>query len=154
MIEGEFASTAIKTIPVIGSLIMVIIGGKIYSKIGSIHSRQGAIRIYRFFSSKYHVDNLYNSIIVTAVFKLARVTSNKLDKGILEIIGATGITRRVETQAKLLAGLDTGYLPHLAINIIIGLILALSLGEGLIGTEDIMMIIILSMSGGVQSKQV
>lgn len=155
MIEGEFASTAIKTIPIIGSIIMIIIGGQIYSKIGSIHRRQAAIRIYTFFSSKYHVDNIYNSIIVTAIFKLARVTSNKLDKGIFEILGATGITRQVETQGKQLAAFDSGFVPHLAINIIMGLILALSLGEGLIGSEDIIMIITLSMStsSGVQRKK-
>lgn len=155
MVEGELASTAIKTIPVIGSLIIIIIGGQIYSKIGSIHSIKSAIRIYRFFSSKYHVENIYNSIIVTAVLKLARVTSNKLDKGILEILGATGITRQVETQGKQLAAFDSGFVPHLAINIIMGLLMALSLGEGLIGSEDLIMVTILSMStsSGVQRKK-
>lgn len=145
MIEGEFGGIEIKMTPMIISIIMIIIGVRIYmgSRVGGVVVSK---RIKRLLIGKYHMENIYNSIIVSGVLGVSSKTGKNLDKGIIEIIGASGVRRVVGVEGEALGCLDSGYIPHLAINIIIGLIMALSLGEGIIGVEDIMMIIILKIS--------
>lgn len=146
-IEGEFGlPLQNKLLPLFGSLMFIILGiGLIYTEGGRVSSVRG-IKIYRFFNERYHIDNIYNSLIVSNLLKLARITSKRLDKGILELIGVTAIIRVVNNKSSQLASFDNGYIPHLALNIIIGLILALSLAEGLYPGDNLILILILIMS--------
>lgn len=48
------------------------------------------------------------------------IISKKIDKGVLEIMGVTGLVRVVNKKGYELAKIDNGYIPHLAINIIAG----------------------------------
>ena len=145
-IEGEFEiDIIIKLLPLLGSVTSIIIGVYIYKK-GSIKGDKGIKKIiYRFLNKRYHIDNIYNSYIISNVYKLANITSKKIDKGILELIGVTGIVRMVKGNSTRIAKLDSGYIPNLALNIIIGLILILGYGLGYIIEEGIILILVLMM---------
>lgn len=145
-IEGEFGiDIIIKLLPLLGSVTSIIIGVYIYKK-GSIKGDKGIKKIiYRFLNKRYHIDNIYNSYIISNVYKLANITSKKIDKGILELIGVTGIVRMVKGNSTRIAKLDSGYIPNLALNIIIGLILILGYGLGYIIEEGIILILVLMM---------
>lgn len=145
-IEGEFGiDISRKLLPLLGSVTSIIIGVYIYKK-GSIKGDKGIKKvIYRFLNKRYHIDNLYNSYIISNVYKLANITSKKIDKGILELIGVTGIVRMVKGNSTRIAKLDSGYIPNLALNIIIGLIIVLGYGLGYIIEEGIILILVLMM---------
>lgn len=145
-IEGEFGiDIIIKLLPLLGSVTSIIIGVYIYKK-GSIKGDKGIKKIiYRFLNKRYHIDNIYNSYIISNVYKLANITSKKIDKGILELIGVTGIVRMVKGNSTRIAKLDSGYIPNLALNIIIGLIIILGYATGYIIEEGIILILVLMM---------
>lgn len=145
-IEGEFGiDISRKLLPLLGSVTSIIIGVYIYKQ-GSIKGDKGIKKvIYRFLNKRYHIDNIYNSYIISNVYKLANITSQKIDKGILELIGVTGIVRMVKGNSIRIAKLDSGYIPNLALNIIIGLIIILGYGLGYIIEEGIILILVLMM---------
>nr|QUQ05909.1 NADH dehydrogenase subunit 5 [Microconidiobolus nodosus] len=124
-IEGEFSIPLyIKLLPLVGSIMAMVIGNAIYSRKEGIIGDTGIKkRIYRFLNKKYHIDNIYNSYILTNVLNMGYITSKRLDKGVLELMGAKSIINKISDQSKMLASLDNGYIPNIAINIIIGLIL-------------------------------
>ena len=65
-IEGEFGiDIIIKLLPLLGSVTSIIIGVYIYKK-GSIKGDKGIKKIiYRFLNKRYHIDNIYNSYIIS-----------------------------------------------------------------------------------------
>jgi NADH-ubiquinone oxidoreductase chain 5 len=144
-IEGEFSIPLhIKLLPLFGSLFSIALGTYIYNNLLIIGDKGIKKVIYRFLNKRYHIDNIYNSFILSNVFNLAYITSKKLDKGVLELIGVTALVKLVNENSSKLASFDNGYIPHLALNVIIGYILVLG-GVGYLPGEEIILILVLMM---------
>ena len=50
------------------------------------------------------------------------ITGKSIDKGVLELLGPFGLSKMVTSFSLRIASLDTGYIPHYAILILLGLI--------------------------------
>ncbi len=77
--------------------------------------------LYVFFNQRYHFDSLY-SFIGYKIIALGYITWKSLDKGVLELLGPFGLSKMVTSFSLRIASLDTGYIPHYAILILLGLI--------------------------------
>nr|YP_010417170.1 NADH dehydrogenase subunit 5 [Capillidium rhysosporum]QWY25717.1 NADH dehydrogenase subunit 5 [Capillidium rhysosporum] len=141
-IEGEFnIPLHIKLLPFFGSIFSMILGTYLYNRSSIIADKGIKKVIYRFLNKRYHIDNIYNTFILYYVFRLAYITSKRLDKGILELIGVTALIRLVNNNSLKLASFDNGYIPHLALNIIISLILIFGVSGNIPGEEIILILI-------------
>ena len=85
-----------------------------------------ALKIYRFFAMKWHVDDFYNRFIVQKFINFGYHTSYKLfDAGFIAYIGPYGIAKTVSSVSKKLSQLQTGYVYHYAFIILVALVLML-----------------------------
>nr|YP_010194624.1 NADH dehydrogenase subunit 5 [Conidiobolus polyspermus]QZZ81363.1 NADH dehydrogenase subunit 5 [Conidiobolus polyspermus] len=143
-IEGEFGLPLyIKLLPFIGSVSVMIIGYIIYNRDDREIADTGIRKtIYRFLNKKYHIDNIYNTYFLTNILNMGYVTGKRLDKGVLELMGVTNVVNKVNSTSNILARFDNGYIPNIAINIIIGLILIMGLGELMKGDEIILILMV------------
>lgn len=143
-IEGEFGLPLyIKLLPFIGSVSVMIIGYIIYNRDEREIADTGIRKtIYRFLNKKYHIDNIYNTYFLNNILNMGYVTGKRLDKGVLELMGVTNIVNKVNSTSNILARFDNGYIPNIAINIIIGLILIMGLGELMKGDEIILILLV------------
>ena len=66
--------------------------------------------IYSFFNKKWFFDAVYNFYIVRVVLTFGYHTTFKLlDRGIVELVGPTGLVRTFGTLADKIKNLQTGY---------------------------------------------
>lgn len=115
--DAEFVDFYFKSLPVCFSLfgflsafIFYIFNFKIlfYSKISKVGKK-----IYYFLNRKWFLDKIYNEYIGQSFFKFAYSTSYKyIDKGIFEILGATGLSTTALKASLNLNKLQTGYIYH------------------------------------------
>lgn len=126
-IDAEFISTFIKWVPVIfsisGGIIALIIyvspyGGSIvspyrWSNIG--------VKVYTFLSNKWNVDQIYNAYIVKPILNAGHdITYKVLDRGIIEILGPTGISSIIKSiTANLSKKVQTGEMYNYALTIFV-----------------------------------
>jgi NADH-ubiquinone oxidoreductase chain 5 len=80
------------------------------------------IGTYTFLNSKYLIDILYNTYIISGGLKLGFIISKLLDKGIIELMGPFGLTEGSYTASTSLSKLDTGVITTYALYISLGLI--------------------------------
>jgi NADH:ubiquinone oxidoreductase subunit 5 (subunit L)/multisubunit Na+/H+ antiporter MnhA subunit len=91
-----------------------------------IQTTPGAIKIYRFFAMKWHVDDFYNRFIVQKFINFGYHTSYKLfDAGFIAYLGPYGIAKTVTSVSKKFSQLQTGYVYHYAFIILVALVLML-----------------------------
>jgi hypothetical protein len=80
------------------------------------------ISTYTFLNSKYLIDILYNTYIISSSLKLGYIISKLLDKGIIELMGPFGLTEGSYIASTSLSKLDTGLVTTYALYISLGLI--------------------------------
>ena len=81
------------------------------------------IKIYTFLNQKYWFDNLYNYYGAYGVLNIGRTTSVVLDRGAIELIGPYGLVKMFKNISHNLSkNYDTGFIPHYAFYILIGLL--------------------------------
>ena len=83
--------------------------------------------IYNFFKNKWYVDQLYERIFVRPTFYLGKGFWKSVDKELIDNLGPNGFSRIVLLFSFLISRLQSGFLYHYVLSIIIGLTLLISL---------------------------
>ena len=83
--------------------------------------------LYNFFKHKWYVDQLYERIIVKPTFYLGKGFWKSVDQELIDNLGPNGFSRVVLSLSFLISKLQSGYLYHYVLSIIIGLTCLISL---------------------------
>lgn len=77
--------------------------------------------LYTFLNQKYFFDLVY-SRVVALILNLGYMTHKVIDRGILELIGPTGLTNLFSNTSRNIASLDSGYIPNYGLFIILSVL--------------------------------
>ena len=83
--------------------------------------------LYNFFKHKWYVDQLYERVVVKPTFYLGKGFWKSVDQELIDNLGPNGFSRVVLSLSFLISKLQSGYLYHYVLSIIIGLTLLISL---------------------------
>lgn len=123
--ESEFVSFKVKLIPLIFSMSGVFLAIFIYSntkRLINLNFYKKIYYIYSFFSKKWYFDNIYVQYIVNTIFFFGyRISFKMVDRGFLELVGPLGIVKIISFISKKLSNLQSGYIYHYALTIILSL---------------------------------
>lgn len=120
-INAEFLPTSIKLAPVLFSISGALFAFIFYHFYASSHFVRFP-QIYGFLNQKWYFDQIYSYFIVKPIFSFAYNISFKLlDRGIIEIIGPTGLYRTIKNLAQKVTSVQTGFIYHYTYVMIIGL---------------------------------
>ena len=120
-INAEFLPTSIKLTPVIFSISGALSAFIFYHFYASSHFLRFP-QFYGFLNQKWYFDQIYSYFIVKPIFAFAyNITFKLLDRGIIEIIGPTGLYRTVKDLAQKVTSVQTGFIYHYTYVMIIGL---------------------------------
>tara|TARA_B110000908_G_scaffold144350_1_gene173873 strand:- start:1201 stop:3213 length:2013 start_codon:yes stop_codon:yes gene_type:complete len=125
MIDAEFIDHTFKILPVALSLLGATTSFLLYTfsskllfqfKISFIGKK-----LYNFLNKKWFFDKVYNEYIGQFFFKFGYNISYKIiDRGIFEIFGPMGLSRSVLNKSILISSLQTGYLYHITLIMLVG----------------------------------
>jgi NADH-ubiquinone oxidoreductase chain 5 len=123
--DAEFIPLFYKVLPVSLSIFGAILAFVLYSfksrllfklKVSYIGKK-----VYTFLNRKWFFDKLYNELVGQFFFKFGYTTSYKfVDRGIFEILGPTGLSTLALKIGSSLHKLQTGYLYHYTLLLLIG----------------------------------
>jgi NADH-ubiquinone oxidoreductase chain 5 len=86
------------------------------------------IKIYTFFSNKWHIDDLYNRFLVEKFLRFGyNISFSILDAGWIAYLGPYGIAKSINKWAKKSSQIQTGFVYHYAFIILIGITLGIVL---------------------------
>ena len=124
--EAELIPLLYKMLPVIFSIAGLLLAFIVYSfwisfllklKLTSI-----GLSFYNFLNKKWYFDKIYNNFFSQFFFKLGYSSSYKfLDRGIFEIVGPTGIAMAVLNLSLIVHKLQTNFLYHITMYILISI---------------------------------
>ena len=131
-IDSEFISQSWKLLPVIFSLsgtilafVFYTVGNQLLFKLKMSFIGK---KLYNFLNKKWFFDKIYNEYINQVLLQFSyRVSYKVIDRGIIEVLGPMGLSRIIYKQAFSINNLQTGYLYHYALLMLIsctGLIFA------------------------------
>ncbi len=83
--------------------------------------------IYNFFRNKWYIDQLYEKVFVRPTFYFGNGFWKSIDKELIDNLGPNGFSRIVISFSSLISRLQSGFLYHYVLSIIIGLTLLISL---------------------------
>ncbi len=83
--------------------------------------------IYNFFKNKWYVDQLYERIFVRPAFYFGKGFWKSVDKELIDNLGPNGFSKIILSFSFLISRLQSGFLYHYVLSIIIGLTLLISL---------------------------
>ena len=83
--------------------------------------------LYNFFKHKWYVDQLYERIIIKPTFYLGKGFWKSVDQELIDNLGPNGFSRVVLSLSFLISKLQSGYLYHYVLSIVIGLTFLISL---------------------------
>lgn len=125
MIDAEFIDHTFKILPVALSLLGATTSFLLYTfsskllfqfKISFIGKK-----LYNFLNKKWFFDKVYNEYLGQFFFKFGYNISYKIiDRGIFEIFGPMGLSRSVLNKSILISSLQTGYLYHITLIMLVG----------------------------------
>jgi len=78
-------------------------------------------KLYNFLSNKWYYDRLYESLLDRSL-NLGYISYKTLDKGIIELIGPSGLSKTMFSFSKNFTSFDTGYIPHYLFYIVLSFI--------------------------------
>ena len=125
MIDAEFIEHTYKVLPVILSLcgatssfLLYTFGSKLLFRFKVSFLGK---KIYNFLNKKWFFDKVYNEYIGQFFFKFGYNVSYKIiDRGIIEMFGPMGLSKAISTKAKSVSSLQTNYLYHATLLVLIG----------------------------------
>lgn len=127
----EFLCTFYKNIPVFFSLFGIFVVTVFYSLDYRFYLKfqfQSLNKIYNFISQKWYIDYLYNQYIGYNLLKASyNIFFKVIDKGIIEILGPTGITNTFYKLAFVIKKDHSGYLYSYFSLILISLLIMVSI---------------------------
>lgn len=128
--EAEFLPATTKLFPVFISIVGAIMAYLMYSSYEIQSSLYNSLKVgymrsmYAFFVKKWLFDIIYNKYIVGSVLNFGySVTFKSLDRGVIELIGPTGIVRTFSVVSKQVSNLQSGYLYNYVFIMLIGICL-------------------------------
>jgi len=125
MVDAEFITHFYKVLPVILSICGALFSFLFYT-FGSnvLFSMKISFlgkKIYNFLNKKWFFDKVYNEYIGQFFFRFGYNTSYKvIDRGIIEMFGPMGFSNAISNKAFLISKLQTNYLYHATLLILIG----------------------------------
>lgn len=72
-------------------------------------------------------DNIYNGLVISGGNKVAYIMAKNVDKGIVELIGPLGLRRVLGGVSRRMMELDSGYILHYGLYIVIGALIIITL---------------------------
>ena len=125
MIDAEFIPHSFKILPVIFSLLGATTSFLVYTfsskLLFKIKISFLGKKIYNFLNKKWFFDKVYNEYIGQFFFKFGYNVSYKIiDRGIFEIFGPMGLSGSISKGSSLLSKLQTGYLYHITLIMLVG----------------------------------
>ena len=125
MIDAEFINHTFKLLPVILSILGATTSFLLYTFSSKVlfHFKISFIgkKIYNFLNKKWFFDKVYNEYIGQFFFKFGYNISYKIiDRGIFEIFGPMGLSKSISNKSTLISKLQTGYLYHITLIMLIG----------------------------------
>ena len=134
LIESEYIPQSIKFIPLLFSFLGAFLAYLInLSSSGSLityslkTSKLGKA-LYLFLNKRWLFDKVYNDFIVSKGLSFGYNISFKiLDKGIIEILGPYGIARTFQKLSQQISKIQSGFVYHYALSMLIGLTLFIAL---------------------------
>lgn len=126
VIEAEFSvPVSLKLLPLIPSVVAPALLLSLFIRYPKILGWLVTLHIWRtfysFFNRSYLFDSLYAQI-AGKFLDFGFVTAKTIDRGVLELLGPYGLTTLLTSTASRLSYLDTGFLPHYASYMLIGLV--------------------------------
>ena len=86
------------------------------------------IPVYKLLVNKYYFDHIINGFIVSSLYKLGyNITYKLIDRGVLELLGPTGVSRAVAKLVRLTSRLHSGLIYNYAITMMVFVVLAIAL---------------------------
>ena len=110
---------------VIGTILILILYFSFKNLIPFLKSRLSFF--YNFFKNKWYVDQLYERIFIKPTFYFGKGFWKSVDKELIDNLGPNGFSRVVLSFSFLVSRLQSGFLYHYVLSIIIGLTLLISL---------------------------
>lgn len=125
LFDAEFIPTFYKTLPVKLSLLGVFSAFFLYTFqsniLFKIKMSTFGKKIYRFLNRKWYFDKIYNEYFGQFFFKFGYSISYKfIDRGIFEILGPTGLSMLALQIGSLLHRMQTGFIYHYTLIILVG----------------------------------
>ena len=132
MIDAEFIEHIFKILPVCLSLLGVFCSFILYVfKTHLLFKTKFSFfgkKIYNFLNKKWYFDKIYNEQIAQKGFIFGYfITYKIIDRGIFEIFGPMGLSNTVLKQSYLISNIQTNYLYHITLSILIGSTILLGL---------------------------
>ena len=110
---------------VIGTILILILYFSFKNLIPFLKSRLSFP--YNFFKNKWYVDQLYEKIFIKPTFYFGKGFWKSVDKELIDNLGPNGFSRIVLSFSFFVSRLQSGFLYHYVLSIIIGLTLLISL---------------------------
>ena len=110
---------------VIGTILILILYFSFKNLIPFLKSRLSFL--YNFFKNKWYVDQLYEKIFIKPTFYFGKGFWKSVDKELIDNLGPNGFSRVVLSFSFFVSRLQSGFLYHYVLSIIIGLTLLISL---------------------------
>jgi len=119
----------IKKIPLLMILIALIISLILYYPLKGILPvmKEKLILIFKLFSNKFYIDEIYDFFIVRPIFYLGKGFWKSIDNDLIDSLGPNGISNFVKKFGLIVSSFQSGFLYHYALSVIVGLTLFLSL---------------------------
>lgn len=116
-VDSEFISQLYKLLPTIFSLFSLLFAFFLYTKCNLILFKAKFFhfgkKIYNFLNKKWFFDKIYNEYVGQFFFKFSYSVSYKtVDRGIIEILGPTGLSFFIKKMSTILHKMQTKYLYH------------------------------------------
>ena len=134
LIESEYIPQSIKFIPLIfgifGATLAYLIN---LSALGSwatysFKTSKFGKSLYLFLNKRWLFDKVYNDFIVSQGLSFGyKISFRTLDKGVIEILGPHGIARTFQKLSQQISKIQSGFIYHYALSMLIGLTLFIAL---------------------------
>jgi proton-translocating NADH-quinone oxidoreductase chain L len=122
-VDSEFLPVHIKLLPLVFTLAGASIGWVIYHFNINLIDRT----LFTFLNQKWHWDNIYNAYVAKPILYAGyHHTFIAVDRGLVELLGPTGLVKMFSYISKKLSKLHTGYLFHYTFVFTLGVIFILS----------------------------
>ena len=143
-LNSEFFFASEKAVPVFLSVFSGLFAYYLYANLPSVfqvvflRGDNEIFRfIFRFFSKKWYFDQVYNYFIVYPVLQLGHNYTFKLvDRGVIELVGPTGLVRFWLKASDTFSRWQSGYLFNYVFSMVIGLLICLFLARFGNGVSD------------------
>jgi len=131
-VESEYIPQSIKMIPFIlsglGALVAYLVNISFASWTYQVKTSFIGRKLYTFLNKRWLFDKVYTDFLGYPALRFGyEISFRTLDKGVIEILGPTGIAQTVQHMLRQIRSLQSGFVYHYALMMLIGLTFFVSL---------------------------